>query len=94
MPTEVACFRYVFSLFLSGNIHANPSFSTFFFIAVYVCPRDDWRGPRHIILMSQISAFYDRVIAHVCYSCWSCNKSKGVFIEAEPMSRITAMKCL
>ena len=79
MPTEVTCFTHVFSMSLSGNIRDNPSFSIFYYIAVYVCPRDNLRGLRHITLKSQISAFYDRMIAHVCYGCWSCKKSKGVF---------------
>ena len=79
MPTEVACITNVFSMSLPGNTRDNPSFSIFCYIAVYVCPKDNWRGPRHITLKSQISAFYDRMIAHVCYGCWSCKKRKGVF---------------
>ena len=78
MPTEVACITNVFSMSLSGNTCDDPSFSIFRYIAVYVCPKNNWRGPRHITLKSQISTFYDRMIAHVCYGCWSCKKSKGV----------------
>ena len=65
MPTEVACLTDVFSTSLPGNIRDSPSFTIFFYTAVYVCPSDSWRGPRNNRLKSQISVFYDRMTTHV-----------------------------
>ena len=65
MPTEVACLADVFSTSLPGNIRDSPSFTIFYYTAVYVCPSDIWRGPSHNTLKNQISVFYDRMTTHV-----------------------------
>ena len=65
MPKGVASLSNVISMSMSGNIRDNPSFSIFYYTAVYVCPSVSLRGPSHITLKSHISACYNRMTTHV-----------------------------